>query len=344
MNPRELVRRTLAFQSPQRIPRQAWILPWAERRYPDAVRKLHRDYPDDIVNAPEVYTRQPRRLGDKYSTGLYVDEWGCTFTNNQEGAIGIVRRPSISAWEELEVWSPPEETLSVDLEKVNAFCRECEQFVLSATMPRPFERLQFLRTMEQAMLDLNDQPPELFDLLDRIHGHYLKEVEVWSRTDVDAIGIMDDWGAQGALLISPQVFRTIFKSMYRDYADIAHSRGKSVFMHSDGWITEILPDLIEVGIDALNSQIFCMNIEELGEKFRGKLTFWGEIDRQYLLPRGSQEEIRQAVERVFRELYSRGGVIAQCEFGLEARPENVQTVFSAWEEIDAQFLAEAEHE
>jgi uroporphyrinogen decarboxylase len=158
---------------------------------------------------------------------------------------------------------------------------------------------------------------------------------------VDAIGIMEDWGTQGSLLISPQIFRKIFKPMYSDYVEIARSHGKSVFMHSDGNITDILPDLIDIGIEALNSQIFCMNIEELGKRFRGKITFWGEIDRQYLLPRGSREEIKQAVSRIFRELYAQGGVIAQCEFGLEARPENILAVFNAWNEIDTKLLIEA---
>ena len=113
------------------------------------------------------------------------------------------------------------------------------------------------------------------------------------------------------------------------------SYGKSVFMHSDGYIADIFPDLIEINIDALNSQLFCMDIKELGEKYRGKITFWGEIDRQDLLPHGSREEIEKAVRVVFEELYENGGVIAQCEFGLEARPENVITVFNSWNKIGA---------
>lgn len=335
VNSKELVQKTLAFEAPARIPRQIWILPWAEDRYPDFVKRLHRMYPDDIVNAPEIYLEQPKRKGDRYGLRVYVDEWGCTFVNSQKGAIGIVQKPLIAQWEDLENFRTPEETLTVDREAINSFCRSNDTFVLSATMQRPFERFQFIRTMEQAFIDLIEQPPELHVLLTRIHEHYCKEVDVWAQTDVDAIGIMDDWGAQKALLTSPEIFRKFFKPMYKDYVDIAKSYNKSVFMHSDGYITGIIPDLIEVGIEALNSQIFCMDIEELGRKFRGKLTFWGEIDRQTLLPRGSREDVEKAVNRVYEELYAGGGVIAQCEFGLEARPENVAAVFSAWNKIRA---------
>lgn len=333
MNSKELVNKTLNFDSPERIARQLWVLPWAEDRYPEEIDTIHQRFPDDIVNAPEIYTKEPKRSGDRYTPGIYVDEWGCSFTNSQKGAIGIVQKPLIDQWKDLERFKAPEETLTVDREAVNSFCRGSEKFILSATMQRPFERYQFIRTMEKAFVDLIEQPPELFDLLSVIHGHYCKEVEVWARTEVDGIGIMDDWGAQNALLTSPGIFRQIFKPMYKDYVEIAKSYGKYVFMHSDGYITDIFPDLIEIGIDAVNSQIFCMDIEELGQNFRGKVTFWGEVDRQDMLPHGSREEIENAVERVYSELFDRGGVIAQCEFGLEAKPENITTVFETWDRI-----------
>ena len=51
---------------------------------------------------------------------------------------------------------------------------------------------------------------------------------------------------------------------------IGHAHGKRVFMHSDGHITAIIGDLIELGLDALNSQIFCMGVEDLGRRFRGE--------------------------------------------------------------------------
>ena len=79
---------------------------------------------------------------------------------------------------------------------------------------------------------------------------------------------MDDWGTQHSLMVSPDVFYKHFKPMYREYCEIAKHYGKYVFMHSDGYITDIIDDLIEVGIDALNSQVFCMDIDELSEKFR----------------------------------------------------------------------------
>jgi hypothetical protein len=76
-----------------------------------------------------------------------------------------------------------------------------------------------------------------------------------------------------------------------------------------------------------------MDIEELGRRFAGKITFWGEMDRQWLLPSGTLDEIVKAVKRVKEALYKDGGVIAQCEFGAGAKPENVYQMFQTWDEL-----------
>lgn len=333
---RELVRKSLEFDSPPSIPRQVWLLPWAEDRYPDEVTRLGVEYPDDIVSSPAVYRQYVPVEGDRYRRGTYVDEWGCRFDNLQDGVIGIVREPLIARWDDLEEFNTPEAVLDLDIKEINAFCRASDRFVIAGTIVRPFERLCFVRTMEQALIDLYEQPGGFFELLDRIHNHYMKEVEVWARTEVDAIGLMDDWGTQSGLMVSPDLWQQIFKPLYRDYAEIARKHGKYVFMHSDGYIIDIIGDLVEVGIDALNSQVYCMGVEELGTKFRGEITFWGEIDRQHILPYGSVEDVRRAVEEIRENLYEKGGVIAQCEFGPGAKPENVFEVFRTWESITAE--------
>jgi uroporphyrinogen-III decarboxylase len=123
----------------------------------------------------------------------------------------------------------------------------------------------------------------------------------------------------------------MFKPLYQDYANLAHEKGKYLFMHSDGYILDIVPDLVEIGVDALNSQIFCMGVETLGKRHKGEITFWGELDRQHLLPYGTKEEVQAAARQMKEAFYQDGGVIAQCEFGIGADPDNVQAFFEAWE-------------
>jgi uroporphyrinogen decarboxylase len=306
-------------------------LPWAETHYPEAVAELHRRYPDDIVSPPVTYAQPPAVTGDQYLPGVYVDEWGCNFQSVQAGVIGEVKAPLVRDWSDLERVRAPRECLTVDLEQVNAFCRITDRFVTGACCARPFERLQFMRGSENLYYDLGERSPDLMALLKIVHDFYCEELELWAGTEIDALNFMDDWGSQRALLISPRRWREIFKPLYRDYVDIAHSHGKKIFMHSDGFITDVIPDLIELGVDAVNSQVFCMGVEELGQRFAGKITFWGEIDRQHLLPEATTDEIEAAVRRAHAAFWRGGGAIAQCEFGAGARPENVLKVFETWD-------------
>jgi len=331
MDSRERVKRTLEFDSPDRVPRQMWVLPWAEDRFPGRVREIQKSFPDDIVSPPVFFEKEPPGKGDRHLPGESVDDWGCTFHNIQKGAIGEVKEPQLVDWRDVDRVRIPEERLTVDAEKINEFCRSTDRYVLAAgCFPRPFEQLQFIRGTENLLLDLMDQPPEFFALLDRMHDFYKRELDLWAGTEVDALFIMDDWGSQDSLLISPDLWRRLFKPLYRDYIDIAHANGKHIFMHSDGHILEIMEDLVELGLDAVNSQVFCMGLESLSERFSGRITFWGELDRQRLIPSGTRSEIKDAARQMKEAFHRGGGLIAQCEFGLGANPDNIHTFFEAW--------------
>ena len=115
-------------------------------------------------------------------------------------------------------------------------------------------------------------------------------------------------------------------------AQIARAReaGKKVFFHSDGYILELYPEFIELGVDAINSQLWCMGVEKVAERFAGKITFWGEISRQQTLPFGTPEDIYAAAETMKKELFRNGGLIGQSEVGGDVSLENVEAVLTAW--------------
>lgn len=332
MTSRGLVVDSLEFRAPARVPRQLWTLPWAEMTWPAELAAIRRRFPDDIVTSP-AFLREPLRTqGEEYAPGTYIDEWGCRFESRQAGIIGQVKDPVIKRWADLGSVRVPRERLSVDLGKVDRFCRDSDALVLSKTVVRPFELIQFLRGPENLYADLAERPDGLFRLIEKVHAFYKEEMELWASTGVDALSFADDWGGQKSLLVSPALWRELFKPLYRDYVEIAHRHGQYAFMHSDGHIAAILPDLVEIGVDALNAQLFTMDVAAIGERFAGRLTFWGEIDRQHLLPYGTPAGVAAAVRTVRQALWRQGGVIAQCEFGIGARPENVAAVFEAWDE------------
>jgi len=333
MTPRELVAATLRFERPERVPRELWTLPWAEEHHAAALAEILARFPDDIVRPPVVLRQPLRTRGEEYKPGVYVDEWGCRFENRQSGIIGEVKEPLLADWKDWRSVRVPEERLTLDTARVDVFCRTTDRFVLARPAIRPFELLQFIRRPDNLYLDLADPPDELSLLLERIHAFFREEMELWATTDVDGLFFADDWGSQKTLLIAPALWRRLFRPLYEDYIAIARRHHKFIFMHSDGHIEAILPDLVEMGLDAVNAQLFCMDIEGIGRRFAGKLTFWGEVDRQYILPYGTPEDVRAAVRRVGRALWRDGGAVAQCEFGIGARPENVAAVFEAWDEF-----------
>jgi len=336
--PREIVTRAIRFDSPERIPRDLWVLPCVEREFPKEIALLKEKYPCDIASPENPCRKSARASGNPYEIGESVDEWGCVFTNIHFGVIGEVKEPIIKELSDWRQTRPPLETLPENLSKakdvVNKSCANTDLFTKAPCCPRPWERYQFLRGTENAMMDVAMGDEDFTGLLHLIHEYYMKELEFWTKTDVDAVMFMDDWGAQNSLLINPESWRAFFKPLYKDYCEIAKSAGKIVMMHSDGHIASIYPDLVEIGVDAVNSQIFCMDFDFLEKEIRGKATFWGEIDRQHIMNLQDTEKVREAVRKVAKHLYDpAGGIIAQFELGPGANPHAAFAVFDEWEKI-----------
>ena len=163
-----------------------------------------------------------------------------------------------------------------------------------------------------------------------LHEFACKEIELWAETEVDGVAFRDDWGTADGLLISPEMWRELFRPLYREYCKILHAKDKFVFFHSDGNILDIFGDLVKVGVDAIHCQLHLMNVERLAKRYRGRVTFWGGMDRRRLQEPGTAEEFREAVLAIRRALdYGGGGVIAQCQWDPGVRLQTVAAVLRA---------------
>jgi len=288
-------------------------------------------FPEDISSVSLSYRGGSRGSGMPRCGGRYVDEWGCVWDAGENGVVGEVKNAVIEDWALLDTLRPPREILEGDWPLVDATRASTDCYILAVTSVRPFERMQFLRGTENLFMDMAWGDARFKRLRALVHEFFLEELTLWISRDVDGISFMDDWGTQYSLLINPNMWREYFKPLYMEYVRIIHRAGKHAFFHSDGNIEAIFPDLVEIGVDAINCQLFCMDIEELGRKFKGEITFWGEIDRQKILPFGTPSDVRAAVMRVRVALENAtGGVIAQCEWGNRDPFANIAAVFSAW--------------
>jgi hypothetical protein len=275
------------------------------------------------------------------SKGKRTDGWGCVWEALEDGVAGEVKGcPLGDNWKGFETFRPPYDILrKVDISNVEPFCEEQKtKFILQQFepyMPNIFERMQFLRGNENFYMDLAYGDSRVIKLRDMLQEYYLEQMEMWCKTPIDSVHIADDWGAQFSMLISPEMWREYFRPVYKQYCDMAKQYGKFIIMHSDGYIIDIIPDMIELGIDAVNSQLFCMPIEELAKKFHHKICFWGEIDRQYIQVFGSPDDMRAAVRRVANAFlpYGRTGFAAQCFYTMKVPQANKDAEMDEWDKV-----------
>lgn len=215
--------------------------------------------------------------------------------------------------------------------KVNRACETTSRFVLAQTDIRPFERLQALHGSEATLSGLARGSKELRTLLATIHAACCREIELWAETQVDGVAIGDEWGTADALRIAPELWRDLFRPLYRDYCQVLREKDKFVFFRSSGNIDDIFGELVKIGIDAIHSEWSPMNIEKLAKRYRGKVAFWGGLDRPQVLVDGTPEKIREDVQRVRRALdFGSGGAIAQCPWEAGAPLRNIAVAFEQW--------------
>lgn len=332
MKEKERVKASLTFKNPDRIPRDLWALPYVSLFQKDALAKILKEFPTDIENTLISPGSSNEIMKKCAKIGKYTDDWGSIWHVNEPGVVGEVKEPFLFDWSRLNKFKPPYHLIkNRNLSKINKSYNLSTKFILSDVAARLFEQLQFLRGTQNLFMDLAYRETNFLKLLKIVHEFNIENIKNWCKTEVDGIFIMDDWGTQRSLLINPNTWKEIFKPLYKEYCEIIHKADKFVFFHSDGNITEIFGDFVEIGIDAINSQLFVMDIEGFLSKFKGQITFWGEIDRQYLLPFGTPGQVCNAVMRIRKALDNgSGGLIAQCEWGKNNPEINIKAVFNAW--------------
>jgi uroporphyrinogen-III decarboxylase len=163
-----------------------------------------------------------------------------------------------------------------------------------------FQRMFFLRGMEDLLVDLLEDRQEVYALRDMITEFNVKRIQRWLETGVvDGVIFRDDWGTQAQLMVRPTVWRKVFDPAYRRIVETIRGGGAYASFHSDGVISEIIPDLVEMGWNELNPQVLLMGIEEMGRRYGGKVCFRADTDRQWTLPYGRPEDVRALVLRLF---------------------------------------------
>ena len=162
-------------------------------------------------------------------------------------------------------------------------------------------------------MDSSLEPGFFSDLIAAISEHHMYPlVDRLLQLPVDGIYFGDDWGDQRGVIIGPERWREVFKPVYADLYGKVKKAGKFVLTHCCGSIIDIIPDVIEIGLDVLESvqpEARGMNPYQLKDRFGAQLTFWGGLGSQSIIPHGSPEELRAEIRKLGRHMVKDGGYI-----------------------------------
>lgn len=288
MSEREIVRRTILFQNPERL---AIDLP---EKYGSDIAWV------DMCPSPDARPRRGR------------DEWGAVWKNIKASNLGEVVEFPLKDWSGLKNLIIPDindPSRWKGLERVRE--RAGEKFIIGKGISI-YERVHFIRGLANTWMDIYDSPEKLRELLDVLVEMNLVAIERYASLGADGYFFTDDWGLQNRLMISPDKWREIWKPCYQRIYKAAHDFGMFTFLHSCGYIVDILDDLIEVGLDVIQmDQHENMGLELLSKRFAGRITFYSPVDIQNTMVYGSLDDIRAYCRKMVALLgRPEGGFIA----------------------------------
>lgn len=170
----------------------------------------------------------------------------------------------------------------------------------------------YVRGFEETLMDCIAEEDFYGELLDRFTDLTIALVGACADIPADAIMMGDDWGNQRGVMIGPERWRKFFKPRYARIFKAIHDQGKLAIMHCCGSAADIMGDIVEIGLDVLESvqpEAAGMNPYALKRAWGDKITFWGGLGSQSTIPFATPAEVRQVIRRLRREMGKGGGYI-----------------------------------
>lgn len=243
---------------------------------------------------------------------VLLDGWGAGWDTETEGYWPAYAPLAASRNLDGFVWPNPDAPGLLDEARRQVTADAGEHFVVPNFGFALFERAWSLRGFDQLLMDLVTEPEWVEELLERITAIQVGLARRFVALGADGGYFGDDYGAQKSLLFSPRLWRRLIKPRLARMFAVFHDAGLPVILHSDGDIWPILPDLVEIGLTCLNPvQPEVLAHDRLRREYGGRLSFFGGVSTQGVLPHGTPDEVKAATRRCLAELAPEGtGLIA----------------------------------
>ena len=194
------------------------------------------------------------------------------------------------------------------------------------------ERAHLLMGMDNLMMAMLLDPERVQSLLKKIADYQIGIVERYLTLGVDIIRGTDDYGGQDRLLVSPALWRRLVKPELARIVSATKAGGALFWLHSCGCIADILPDLIEIGVDVVDPvQATANDLAAVKKQYGDRLSFMGGMDIQHMLTLGSPEEVAGAVRRSIAIMAPGGGYVMGPDNMIPVPEENYRAYLAACE-------------
>ena len=290
------------------------ICPYYVSIHPEMVKPLADHYrnPDFqknyITNQTVMWEVLPKSTA--LDGDMFIDEYGCTW---REGEKMRVEKPGLNG-PSLDGYTFPDLATPEHFEGLDEWLdRYSDRFKIIQLGMMFFERAWGLRGYEALLTDLYDEPVFVDEMLDGL-GEMCNRVIDYLLNNfgdrIDAIGLSDDYGADTGMLLSPKMWRRHLLSHIERMYERIHDGGKFVYHHSCGHIDQIIPDLIQIGVDILQPiEPEAMDIMSLKRHYGKRICFAGGISSRKTLPFGSAQDVVEEVQTCLSFMARGGGYI-----------------------------------
>ena len=296
MKSREIVKKTLEFDSPQRVARSF--------------------EPSDIVFGGYQTFGDVDLKWREVNPGVWQrnDEWGNTWERVDESSKGEIVEGTLKNIDDVSSMPLPDFS-NPEIYKPTAdlFQANPDKWCIGGVQGFAFSMARKLRRLDQYFMDLMTEHEKITILHDRIDRQIKFQFEGFKNAGADSVMIWEDWGTQSQLFISPELWRKEFKPRFTALCRYAHYLDLKMFMHSCGKITDIVPDLIECGVDLFQFDQPTLHGIDTLQKFQeqSQITFWCPVDIQMTLQSEDEETIRREARELIEKLWrGQGGFIA----------------------------------
>jgi len=329
----EIVKRAIEFGSPERVPMRS---------------HSHKEEGQQVLGFSDTFDIHSL---DTDTVGWEVgtegkDEWGSVWKQPKYKNIiniGQVMVNPLSDWEKMETYVFPDPSDKSRYKGIERSLRKAsDKYVLIYKHFLLFERMWFLRGLNNLFEDFLLEPQKVHELADRILEFdigIVRNLKKFFKGKIHGFWTTDDWGTQTGTMISIPLWRKFFKARYKKFFDEVHSAGMHVWLHSCGKINDVVGEWISLGVDVINTfQPALLGIEEVGEKFSGRVCFETCADIQKTLPFGTDEDIRKEVKALVENWRTPQGGLIICDYGegsmIGVPDEKKKIIFSALKELE----------